>query len=159
MRRREFMMLLGGAAGAWPRAARAQEAYRRFTPLLMDLPGWTGTQPVGTEEERKGGRVITASRGYERGDARFNAFIISGTASLATGRDDGVYITIRPTHKSTSTIDGFQVMTNATPVFVQIVITLGPDAIFHLIFNNVAEDEAMAIAQKFDWKGIRALLN
>jgi hypothetical protein len=28
-----------------------------------------------------------------------------------------------------------------------------------LLFNNVSEGEAMSIAQEFDWKGIRALVN
>ena len=38
-------------------------------------------------------------------------------------------------------------------------VTLGQDTTFSLWFNNVSEDEAMAIAQKFDWKGIQALVN
>jgi hypothetical protein len=70
----------------------------------------------------------------------------------------------RPHHrrsgsKSTSTIEGFQVTTQTSPVFVIIAITLGPDAMFNLLFNNVSEEEAMTIAQKFDWKGIQQLVN
>jgi hypothetical protein len=105
-----------------------------------------------------GGRVMTASRSYSRGDARFNASIVSGRAAPAKGNGD-VHITIGGGHKSTSMIDGFQVTMQSTPVFVLIAITLGPDATFSLIFNNVSEDEAMAIAQKFDWKGIQAQVN
>lgn len=99
--------------------------------------------------------MITASRGYIRGEASFNAFFISGTAA---DTNDGVNVTVSGTHKSTSTIDGFQVVTESNPVFVLIAITLSPNAIFNLIFNGVSENEAMAIAQKFDWKGIAALL-
>jgi hypothetical protein len=136
----------------------AQQGYLGFIPFLIDLPGWTGPQPGGTDEERKGGRVITALRGYSRGDARFNAFIISGVGALATS-GNGVHITVGGAHKITSTIDGFQVMTESTRVFLLISIALGHDAMFNFVFNNVSEDEAMAIAQKFDWKGIQALLN
>ncbi len=49
--------------------------------------------------------------------------------------------------------------TQTSPVFVIIAITLGPDAMFKLLFNNFSEEEAMTIAQKFDWKGIQQLVN
>jgi hypothetical protein len=152
------LIFFGSAAVAWPRAIRAQQDYRRFIPFLIDLPGWTGPQPTGTDQERKGGRVITASRGYIRDGASFNAFFISGTA-VPDDTNAGVNVTVGGTHKSTSIIDGFQVVKESTPVFVLIAITLSPNAMFNLIFNGVSEDEAMAIARKFDWKGIAALLN
>jgi hypothetical protein len=49
--------------------------------------------------------------------------------------------------------------TLTSPVFVNITINLGPNAMFNLFFNNVSEEEAMTMAQKFDWKAIQALLN
>jgi hypothetical protein len=39
------------------------------------------------------------------------------------------------------------------------VITLGPDAMFSLIFNHAFGAEAMAIARMFDWKSIQAQIN
>jgi hypothetical protein len=157
MRRREFFILFGSAVTAWPRTVWAQQFYQRFITFLIDLPGWTGLPPTGAEKETKGGRVITASRFYQRGDARFNVSIMSGdSAARVTGSH--AYINIRWAHESTSTIDGFRVRTQSTPMVVLVGIALGPDGTFSLIFNGVSEDEAMSIAQKFDWKGVRALI-
>jgi len=158
MTRREFIAILCGAA-VRPRAVRAEGGSQSLIPLLIDLPGWTGSEPGSTERERKGRRILTAGRSYLRGDARFNALISSGTAADAADRKGNVYLNFRGAQRSRSSIDGFEVMTESTPVFVLIAITLGPDAMFNLFFNNISPDEAMAIARMFDWKSIQAHVN
>jgi hypothetical protein len=156
MRRRDLVTLLGSAVTIWPQTLRAQQGYEQLIPLLIELPGWMGALPVGTDEEAKGGNGISAGRSYIRGEAHFSAFIVSGVAALSA--KSGVHIDVKA-QKSTSTINGFQVTTQSTPVFVLISIALGPDAAFNLMFNNVSADEAMAIAQRFDWKRMQEVLN
>src|SRR5215469_2237862 len=102
---------------AWPRAAFAQQGYQRFIPLLIDLPGWTGTQPAGTDEDKQGVRVVAARRGYSRDGARLNVslFVLPDTSNDAVvllAQSSG-----RTGHPSirVSIIDGFQVITRSMP--------------------------------------------
>jgi hypothetical protein len=167
MRRREFITFLGGAA-AWPRAVWAQEGYQRFISFLIDLPGWTGAAPTGTEKEINGGRVISAHRNYIRGNAFFNVVIISGAGLQAGSGGMALFFSKRANGNAPATnarrviksINGFEVTTLLMPDynFVGITITLGQRATFALMSNNIPDDEAMAIAQEFDWSGIKALI-
>jgi hypothetical protein len=156
MRRRDFIALLGGITAISPRAVRAQQGDQRLIPLLIDLPGWTGNAPIESGEEKKGGQVI-ALRIYVRGEARLNAVLGSGVPARPGGNDSPNYTTPEE-HVRTSTISGFQVTSAVAPDFVWISVKFSPVARFNLYFHNVAEDEAMAIAQKFDWRQIQALL-
>jgi hypothetical protein len=149
MRRREFITLVGGAATGWSSAIWAQQNYQRFVPFLIDLPGWTALSPIGTKDDGE----ISAARSYSRHDAHFDAGIISGKAAFTS------VIDTPEKYIDSTTIDGFQVTTIFAPSFGAITVTFGPNAWFSIRFDNVPKDEAMAIARKFDWKGMQALFN
>ena len=69
-------------------AAHAQQAFQRFIPFLVELDGWQGKKPDGLSMEMPGNSMITATREYQRGPARFHAQVIIGAAAqgaLAAG--------------------------------------------------------------------------
>jgi hypothetical protein len=61
---------------------------------------------------------------------------------------------------STSTIDGLQVATTFTKADKSgaILVALGTSALFSFSFNGLAEEEALALAKKFNWKAIQAAI-
>jgi putative tryptophan/tyrosine transport system substrate-binding protein len=62
LKRREFITLLGGAAAAWPLAARAQEATKAYRIGFVGLPS-AGSLPERPEAFRAGLRDL----GYQEG--------------------------------------------------------------------------------------------
>jgi hypothetical protein len=160
-RRRAIRLALAALPAAWlPQAARAQQSFQRFIPTLIDLPGWKGNKPDGMTLEMSGNSMITATRSYERGEARLNASVLTGMAAQGAlaATSTGIKIETADMHILTSTMDGFQVTKSYTVSNKAgaIMIALGPAAVFTLTFNNIPEDEALTLARKFDWKGMQA---
>jgi hypothetical protein len=61
----------------WPLAsARADQAFQRLMPLLVDLDGWQGKKPDGMSMEMPNGSMTTATREYQKGPARVNAAVM-----------------------------------------------------------------------------------
>ena len=139
---------------------RADQAFQRFFPLLVDLDGWQGKKPDGISMEMPGNSMITATREYQRGPARFHAQVLVGAAAkgaLAVAQT-GMKIETSDGRMSTSPIDGFQVTRtfNFKDKSGAILIALGSNSVFSVSFNGIADDEALGIAKKFDWKAIQA---
>lgn len=143
-------------------AARAQQSFQRFIPLLIDLQGWKGNKPDGVSMEMPGNSMVAATREYERGEARLNAQVISGPAAQGAlaATSAGVKIETSEGRMYTSTIDGLLVTTTFTVKDKSgaILVALGPSALFTLSFNDVAEDEALTLARKFNWKAMQAAI-
>ena len=138
----------------------ADQAFQRFFPLLVDLDGWQGKKPDGIAMEMPGNSMITATREYQRGPARFHAQVLVGAAAkgaLAVAQT-GMKIETSDGRMSTSPIDGFQVTRtfNFKDKSGAILIALGSNSVFSVSFDGIADDEALGIAKKFDWKAIQA---
>jgi hypothetical protein len=160
-RRHAIRLALAALPACWlPDAARAQQSFQRFIPFLIDLSGWKGNKPDGMTMEMAGSSMITASRAYERGDARLSASVLTGMAAQGAlaATSTGIKFETADMHVITSTIDGFQVTKSYTVSNKAgaIMIALGPSAVFTLTFNNIPEDEAFTLARKFDWTAMQA---
>jgi len=143
-----------------PSAAHAQQAFQRFIPFLVDLDGWQGKKADGVALQTPGSSLVTATREYQRGAARFHAQVITGPAAqgaLAATRT-GVNIETADGRVSSSTVDGLPVTRtfNNKDKSGAILVALGTSAMFSVSFNGLAEDEALTLARKFNWKAIQA---
>ena len=104
--------------------------------------------------------MTTAARDYTRGAAQAHATVMVG--QTATGAlapiQSGVNLTTSEGHMVTATMHGMQVMkTFSTPQKSgALMVALGKEAMFSFSYNGITEDEAIALAEKFDWKAMQA---
>lgn len=152
--------LLAAAAALLAPAARAQGAFQRFLPFLIDLQGWTGEKPDGMAMEVPGASMITATRGYRRGDAQLSAQIVTGPAAqgATAATQSNVNVEAGDAHMRTATINGLPVASSYTVKDKSgiILVALAANAMFSVSFKGLAEDEALSLAKQFDWKNIQA---
>lgn len=143
-----------------PPLAWADQPFERFLPLFIDLDGWDGKKPTGMSMEMTGASMTTATRDYRRGRSELHASVMIGAAAagaLAATRS-AMNIQTSEGHMITSTIGGLAVSRtyNTAQKSGAIIVALGPNAMFSVAYNGLTEDEAMPLAQKFDWKAIQA---
>jgi len=148
------------ASALFSSTAEADQAFARFLPLLVDLDGWQGKKPEGMAMEMPGNSMTTATREYRRDAARLNASIIIGPAARGAlaATKTGMNIETSDGRMSTSKIDGLPVTRtfNIKDKSGTILVALSDDALFSLSFNGVGDDDALALARKFDWKRMLA---
>jgi len=141
-------------------SARAEPAFQRLTPFLIDLDGWQGKKPDGMSMEMPGGSMTTATREYDRGPARLHASDVVGQAAIGALAPmlAKMNITTAEGHMLTDTMHGMQVMKSYTTAQKSgaLLVALDKDAMVSFSYNGMTEDEALALAEKFDWKAIQA---
>jgi hypothetical protein len=154
---------LAALAAAWlflPPEASADPAFKRLLPLLIDLDGWTGKKPDGMSMDMANASMTTATREYQRGGAQLHAAVVIGPAAAgALGATlSGMSVETSDGHILTATINGLKATKtyNSTQKSGAIMVALGETALFSVSYNGLTEDEALPLAQKFDWKAIQA---
>src|SRR5579863_8820652 len=145
----------------WPLAsARADQAFQRLIPLLVELDGWQGKKPDGMSMEMPNGSMTTATREYQKGPLKANAAVTTGLAAAGALApiQSGMNLTTSEGHMVTDTMQGMKVMKTYTTAQKSgaLLVALDKDAMFSFSYTGLAEDEALALAQKFDWKAIQA---
>jgi hypothetical protein len=145
----------------WPlSSAHSDQAFQRFIPLLIDLDGWQGKKPDGMSMEMPNNSMTTATREYQRGSAQLHAGVVTGQAAVGAMAplQAGMKVETPDGHMISSTVHGLSALKsfNTKQKSGAILIALGKEAMFTLSYNGITEDEALALADKFDWKAIQA---
>jgi hypothetical protein len=139
-------------------SARAEPAFQRLTPLLIDLDGWQGKKPDGMSMDMPNGSMTTATREYQKGSAKANASVVVGQTAVGALAPmvTGMNINTSEGHMLTDTISGMKVLKTYTTAQKSgaLLVALDKDAMFSFSYSGLGEDEALALAQKFDWKAI-----
>jgi hypothetical protein len=144
----------------WPLAhALADQAFQKFLPLLVDLDGWQGKKADGMSMEMTNVSMTTATRDYQKGSAQAHASVTIGQAAAGAlaPLTAGMNIQTTEGHLVTSTVNGMPVLKsfNTKDKSGSLIVQLGKDAMFTFAYNGLTEDEALALAGKFDWKAIQ----
>jgi hypothetical protein len=159
--RRAFLgfALAALAAFAPPSAARADPAFKRFLPLLVDIDGWEGAKPDGMSMDMGETSMTTAQREYRRGPAQLHAAVLIGPAAEGAlgAATAGMNIETSDGHMIAATINGLEATKtyNSKDKSGAILVALGESALFSVSYSGLTEDEALPLAQKFDWKALQ----
>jgi hypothetical protein len=144
----------------WPHSAvTADQPFQRFLPLLVDLAGWEGKKPDGMSMQMSDTSMTTATRDYERGPAQLHASVVIGAAAegALAPIQTGMKMQTSEGHMITDTVRGMPVLKtfNTKDKSGALVVALGKNAMFAFAYEGIAEDEALQLADKFDWKALQ----
>jgi hypothetical protein len=144
----------------WPHSAvRADQPFQRFLPLLVDLAGWQGKKPDGMSMQMSDASMTSATRDYERGPAQVHASVIIGQAAegALAPIQSGMKVQTPEGHMITDTMRGMPVLKafNSKDKSGTLIVALNKNAMFSLAYEGVSEEEALQLAEKFDWKALQ----
>lgn len=143
-------------------------AYDPLLPLLVDLAGWKSDPADGIDLSAAGMKGVTAVREYTSGDKGLTATIMLGDqvgVTWAPEYREGFKLESTEGSMEVRKIGGFLVYHvydpgDASGGIVVLLLETGVDkpgtgAVFVLSFDGMTLDEAVKLAQKFDWKKMK----
>ncbi|MCP4615114.1 MAG: hypothetical protein GY844_01630 [Bradyrhizobium sp.] len=140
-------------------SARADQAFQRFLPLLVDLSGWQGKKADGMSMQMSGASITTATRDYERGPAQLHVSVVIGPAAEGALMpiESGMKMQTSEGHMITDTMRGMPVMKTFTikDKTGALMVALSKNAMLSFGYEGLTEDEALQLADKFDWKALQ----
>jgi len=141
-------------------AVGADQPFQRLLPLLVDLSGWQGKKPDGMSMQMGDTSMTTATRDYERGPAQVHVSVVVGQAAegALAPIQTGMKMQTPEGHMITDTMRGMPVMRtfNIKDKSGALIVALAKNAMFNLTYEGVSEEEALQLAEKFDWKALQA---
>ena len=170
LRKRSQLTWLGIAFLLFLTVAVFCESYKPLLSCLIDLPGWEAEEASGMDPDdwvmTTGAKqdLITATRDYEKGDKSLSAIIQVGPGIAAMYSDaeegkfdaGGMNITLKKIKGFLTHIEHHQ---EESIDYCDIRVVLSSQeksgALFMLTSEGITEEEALKIAQKFDWDLMR----
>ena len=140
--------------------------YQDVLPYLVDLPGWQSGKPTGMTSSMNGMNMVTASKEYSQGEKKFNVSVVFGNpmfGAMPMMGNMNMNIDTPEERIYTKTINGFMVVVTyekqdkSGSILVYLKKDQGNSGVITFDFQGISEQEAMQLAKKFNWKGIKKL--
>jgi len=139
------------------------EPYDALKPLLVDLPGWEADAAEGMAMQMQGVHHVQAMREYRQGDRRLQAVLLIGGYAQTLGGMQDLSWENESGRMRARRIDGFRVVSTfdkrerSGSIVVGLAGGAGQGAIFSLAFSGMTDEDALALARRFDWQAMRRI--
>ncbi len=146
-------------------------SFTQLYPCLKNLNGWKADPPTGANVQLPDMHLVTATRSYQKGKQLITALIMIGPQALASWLPyaEGFQLDTPDESVSTKTVNNFPIQiiydkkNHSGAILVELSSQEDKDtkkaAAFHISFTSMKPEEALKIAEKFDWKEIQKKVN
>jgi hypothetical protein len=145
----------------FPGMNAAAATYQGLAGTLVDLPGWNAEKAEGMHMEMGGTTMANANRSYQKDDAEVEAAVTVGGSVMGPAVMGDMKMETETERVSVSNVDGYRVHTsfskddNSGAIVVSLLQDEKGGAIFTLTYNGLSEENAMDLAQTFEWEKMK----